>query len=112
MNMEQERVAFLLVVMPMLGNAYYPADTGFCDGEFYDPNMQRLFTVWLKAKEHAVEMAKPTVKIKTKSHTMDTSYPFVVALFEGSRFDGALEDFRTEDDAVQWALTNGYRVIE
>jgi hypothetical protein len=70
------------------------------------------FAGWKAAMAYSEEMRKPTVKIVPCRSNSNSSYPFVVSLFEGSRFDGALEDFRTEDDAVEWALTNGYRVIE
>lgn len=55
---------------------------------------------------------KPTVRILPSRRPASTSYPFVVSLFEGSRFDGALEDFRTMEDAKEWAERNGYQVLE
>jgi len=49
MNIEEERNSFLIECRSMMGNAYYPTDTGFSNGEFCDTNVQRLFAVWLKA---------------------------------------------------------------
>ena len=95
MNIEEERKAF---------KQYTALDSKVYNDEF---------GFWLKAKAHAEEMAKPTVRIKRSGRpAASTSYPFIVALFEGETFNGVLEDFSTEEAAIQWAKDNGYRVIE
>jgi hypothetical protein len=55
---------------------------------------------------------KPTVRILPLRRQADTSYPFIVSLFEGDKFVGVLEDFRTKEDATKWAESNGYQVAE
>lgn len=58
MKIEDEHSAFLIECCAMMGNAYYPADTGFANGEFCDPSVQRLFVVWRKAKAYAVAQSE------------------------------------------------------
>jgi hypothetical protein len=72
---------------------------------------EAMFELWLAAKAHAKESVKPTVKI-IPSTAAQTSYPYIVSLFEGDVFNGVLEDFRTEEDAKDWAVANGYQVVE
>lgn len=62
MNIEEERQVFIVFYMTEGGNAYYPVDTGFDGAEFYDPIVQRAFKVWLAAKAHAEEVAKPSCR--------------------------------------------------
>lgn len=70
------------------------------------------YDVWKASKLHTEEMAKQTVKVLAKTSNYRSSYPFVLSLFEGETFNCVLEDFKTEDDAKEWAKTNGYRVVE
>jgi len=118
MNIEDEKKALETALASIYTEGKEESHPVFCEfikrrfenGEAdIDPT---IFKVWLAAKEHAKEMAKPTVKILIKSKITDTSYPFVLSLFEGETFNGVLEDFRTEDDAKEWAKVNGYRVIK
>lgn len=108
MNIEEERKAFLIECASMFGNAYYPADTGFANGEFFDPTVQRPFEVWLKAKAHAEEMRKPPVVIVPWLR----NYTFSVKKPKGQAFRNIKLGLATREDAVKWAIENGYRVIE
>lgn len=63
MNLEGEKVLFLAECASMMGNAYYPIDTGFADGQFYDPNVQRLFAVWVKARNSRLERLNQAEKL-------------------------------------------------
>jgi len=95
MNIEEERKAF----------KQYTA----LDSKVYNDEL----AIWLKAKQHATDMAKPTVKIKPKGiYSEMSAYQWVVSLFEGETFNGVLEDFITKEDAEAWARSCGYRVIE
>lgn len=95
MNIEEERKAF---------TQYTALDSKVYNAEF---------AIWLKAKQHAADMAKPTVKVKPKGlNTEFSQYQWVVSLFEGETFNGVLEDFTTKEDAEAWARNCGYRVIE
>lgn len=95
MNIEEERKAF---------KQYTALDSKIYNDEF---------ATWLKAKQHAADMAKPTVKVKPKGLNAEFSqYKWVVSLFEGETFNGVLEDFTTKEDAEAWARNCGYRVIE
>lgn len=117
MNIEEERKAFEQKFKPDPGvkwstenQWWYAIDNSWLEGLHETVSY---FKGWLAAKEHAAEMAKPTVKIKVKPVCFsESTYPFVVSLFEGEVFNGVLEDFKTETDAKEWAKRNGYRVIE
>lgn len=103
MNLEEERKAFEKAVENNSLNAKWFL-TQYRGKE-------AMFELWLAAKAHAAEEAKPTVKI-VPSTGAQASYPYIVSLFEGEAFNGVLEDFRTETEARAWATANGYRVIE
>lgn len=103
MNIEEERKAFLIECASMFGNAYYPADTGFANGEFFDPTVQRPFEVWLKAKAHAEEMAKPAVKIRE----------YLPGNFSvWNSFDEWMGTADSREECETWFKANGYRVVE
>lgn len=59
------------------------------------------FEVWLAAKVHAAEMAKP---VRIASDYTDQWFAFQPS------WKGPV--FASESDAIQWAKDNGYRVIE
>jgi len=115
MNIEEERKAFEATLFPETGKPV--ACVSFVDGKYRysdgrEAMTQDYFDVWLKAKAHAEEMAKPEVVIMRKGRSAaPTGYPFNVCLFEGETFNGVLEDFRTREDAERWAKDNGYRVV-
>ena len=93
MNIEEERKAF----------TQYTA----LDSKVYNDK----FAIWLKAKQHATDIAKLTVKIMSSSRE-SAPYPYIVSLFDGEAFKGVLEDFTNKEDAETWARNCGYRVIE
>lgn len=105
MDIEEERKAFQAALPEN-------ADWIFMDGKFAHIVIQKRFDAWLAAKAHALEMAKPTtVKIMTSSRE-SAPYPCIVSLFEGETFNGVLEDFHTTEEASEWAISNGYRVVK
>ena len=85
MNIEEERKAFVKAC---------------CN----DNNIKKGFDVWLAAKAHAAEMAKPVIRIH---ETMGDEW----GLYLPSHHR-ALEVKQTRELAIQWAKENGYRVIE
>lgn len=112
MDIEEERKAFE-------EKAYPNASTVDFDGEKYSPRFNsewqrvvsehanRMFPVWLAAKEHAVEMAKLTVVIR-ESH-----YGWSVYLSNDGIFNGIIKDeMASGEEAAAWAEDNGYRVVE
>lgn len=110
MDIEEERKAFNDVFSTSFPNLERSAEVG--------RNLEDLgrketaFNGWCLAKAHAEQMAKPTVKIKPKGAMgHPTSYPFVMTLWKGDKWQGVVEDFRTYKEAEQWAKDNGYRVV-
>ena len=115
MNIEEERKAFVEILKPKLITDFGCGclAEGHDKDTFDHPGVQFTFEGWLAAKEHAAEMAKPTVKVKPKClNTEFSQYQWVVSLFEDETFNGVLEDFITKEDAEAWARNCGYRVIE
>ena len=87
-NIEEERVAF---------EAWLKSSFDYNE---YD-DKEYLFPVWLAAKEHAAEMAKPTSRIEMRKERE--------WLVIGNFFTTV---FCTEKEAISHANANGYRVIE
>lgn len=101
-NIEEERVAFIAKCKNQFGNAYYPMNDDWSEGEFCDPVVQRHFVTWLAAKEHATEMVKPTGRVKRSIQTGWWVYYDVYQY-------GGLE---SREAAEKWLTDRGYRVIE
>lgn len=99
-NIEEERVAFDYAT---------PLDeyVTITNREYYNLYREHLFGIWLKAKEHAVEMAKQEVEFQESIYGWS-----VYAMRNGQRSFTASMEHSSKDDAVQWAKGNGYRVIE
>lgn len=104
MNVEEERKAFEKTC-PM------PEGVNITNAEYFKMYRDAQFEIWVKAKEHATEMAKTQVVIKMKGPRSEpSSYPWIVKTVSGP-CPGVLEDFRTEEDAVEWATNCGYRRV-
>lgn len=105
-TIEEERKAFEEHYKVAARGAYDEPDLYFKDGEFRCAVTQRSFNIWLAAKEHAAEMAKPTcIVFETMADT------FTVQYFDNGR-PTQESGFKNEVVAIQWAKNNGYRVIE
>lgn len=107
MNIEEERKAFeanvlttgLFKSVTWNGERYAFIGGGLCMTQDY-------FEVWLKAKRHAVEMAKPTcVVFQTMANTYTVKY-----LDQGRPIEE--RGFKTEAEAIKWTKDFGYRVAE
>jgi hypothetical protein len=101
MNLEQERKAFEVFYEKEATSAYSEPDLGFKDGDYRCAIASRAFKVWLAAKAHAVEMAKPTCEVYhlTTGWAVD---PICREHYEG---------FASKEKAIEWAVENGYRVV-
>lgn len=71
---------------------------------------QTAFEGWCLAKAHAEEMDKPTIKIIYKE--LSNKW----CIFERTQISGLFlstgDSFETECEALEWAKSKGYRVIE
>lgn len=85
MNIEEERKAFEQLCQDAHGFITYP------------------WEVWLIAKQHAEEMAKPQCNI-----VCDFDGEFWLVSLKGREGPG----FASAEEAEVWATSNGYRVIE
>lgn len=96
-NIEEERVAFDYAT---------PLDeyVTITNREYYDLYREHLFGIWLKAKEHAVEMAKPSLIL---TETMGDRWGLYRPDCTRARHTEL-----TKAKCIQWANANGYRVIE
>lgn len=65
------------------------------------------FLIWLAAKAHAAEMAKPVVYIRQRPHGLKG-----FGVYIGETFHKRIWLSDVKADAVQWAKDKGYRVIE
>lgn len=78
-------------VLEMLGGDLYP---------------HTMFDIWLAAKKHAEEMAKPVCIIWEKKSSIH--FPWKVDNYGAETVHHAA----TAEEARVWATSNGYRVIE
>jgi hypothetical protein len=105
-NIEEERVAFEEL-------SYPNAATVDFDGKTYKPRFNsewqrvvsehanRMFLVWIQAKEHAIEMAKPTFKPEPYNGgwgVQDITHKYWLTL-------------PSKDRAIEFAIDQGYRVL-
>lgn len=112
MNIEEERKAFELNGFPspliaiwltFAEGVYIPLrEKQSIHSQKLADHCNKLFPVWLAAKAHAAEMAKPTCEVYhlTTGWAVD---PICRDHYEG---------FASKEEAIQWAKDNGYRVIE
>lgn len=109
MNIEEERKAFekvarekgVNVVRSNIAMAFVNGKT-ISIGDYFEP-AYTAFEFWIQAKQHAVEMAKPVVKIALIEGVNGVKYSI--------KCEGALLVIKLDYlEAVQWAKDNGYRV--
>lgn len=104
MDIHKEHTAFLEFYVKEHTTAYDEVDTFYKGVTFVDPHVQHGFTIWIAAKQHAVEMAKPVVQLH---ETMGDKW----GLYLPSHHR-ALEVKDNREQAEAWAKENGYRVVE
>lgn len=116
MNIEEERKAFEKFGFP---SPLIPVWLKFTDGGYtplpekqsihsqkLSDHCNKLFILWLGAKEHAAEMAKPECVV---FETIGGN--FTVQTYDNKGTQN-IRDFASQAGAIQWAKDNGYRVIE
>lgn len=113
MNIDQEREAFKAALIARLtarsvrqygeqsrerahtAASRYIATCGYIESEF---------DIWIAAKEHAAEMLKPVVTI---AETLGDEW----GVYRPDH-DLPIERHGSKEDAIEWVIANGYRVVK